>query len=231
MKEESAGSSVQVPGKYLRKFAAVSSAVLLATDYYRDPAIFSSFSMWTLILHFIYFQLPVKSRALAYFHGISFVASLTTPCTYLYLLHFRPSLEEEHMHAWQLPSTMIYLRTAAVYIAPLCYHLVEQSLYPEALLASYRYKSLSIIGLWTVACLSTLSFVYEFTFPDSDETESLQGINKDDYFRWQKVIFFGIVLLAFALYTQFILRPAARLQSSLAGSRRSSGNLSEKVPE
>lgn len=213
---------------YVRRFAALSSAILLATDYYRDPLIFTSFSIWILIIHFLYFQLPLRSKALAYFHGVSFIASILSPCLYVYLLYFHPGLELEHMKSWNLPSYTIYLRTGAIYFAPALYHFMENVLYNQHIIASYRNKSITVIGAWTIAFLFTLSFIYELTFPDTEETESLQGISKEDYFRFQKLIFFSILVLAFALYYQFILREALRYQSMMT-SRRSSGNLSEKT--
>ncbi len=212
----------------LRYVAALTSAVLLATDYYRNPFIFTSFSIWILILHFIYFQLPLKSKAMAYFHGVSFIASIVTPCMYVYLLYFHSSIEQEHMEEWNLPPTTIYLRTAAIYVAPIVYHTIEISTCSPIIVASYRNKNLSLVALWTFAFLATLSVVYEFTFPESDDTDSLHLVEKDYYFRFQKVIFFGILLFSFAIYCKFVLQKALNFQTLMRG-RKSSGNLHEKT--
>jgi hypothetical protein len=86
----------------LRKWAAILIATTLAWDYYRDISTFTSFSIWSLIIHFIYFQLPQKSKALAYLHSISFISAFCIPVMYIYMIITKPFLEQEHMEVWSM---------------------------------------------------------------------------------------------------------------------------------
>ena len=48
--------------KAVRRIAALAFAAALMSELYRDFERIQDFSIWALAIHFLYFQLPLKSR-------------------------------------------------------------------------------------------------------------------------------------------------------------------------
>jgi hypothetical protein len=84
----------------VRKIAALACAVTLAWEYLKDSSqLFESLSLWTLVIHFAYFQLPFSSKVLPYLHTWSFIGAAVTPLMNGLLLLWHPLLEhmeEDH---------------------------------------------------------------------------------------------------------------------------------------
>ena len=122
----------------------MTSTVLAATfvwELYRDfDSGIQDFALWTLILHFLYFQLPLKSRALAFFHPLSFCGSIVIPSIYVYKLIKNPNYEVEHMNSWDLPWSSIVTRSLVFNLAPLVFHAIDITSNQDILISAYQLK-------------------------------------------------------------------------------------------
>ena len=77
-----------------RQVCALVFAFWLCFDVCNQSSVIWNVSSFHLAIHFIYFQLPVKSRALTLFHPLSIVAACVSLAEYLALLQFRPDIEQ-----------------------------------------------------------------------------------------------------------------------------------------
>eukprot|EP01038_Epipyxis_sp_PR26KG_P008535 gene8535-11535_t len=188
----------------VRQFAALCCAGTLAWEYNRDYTnIPKSFSCWILIIHFIYFQLPLKSRALSLIHSISFIGANIIPVLYAYLLFWNPILEISHMEEWDIAWNTVVTRSFFINIAPLIFHVLDITSNQDNLIFSYKTKPKKFIMIWSMIALPLMGIVYEFAFPESDEVSSLIGIKADDFFTINKLI--SMIVLGFAYTILYLL--------------------------
>jgi hypothetical protein len=201
-------------GFAIRQSAAFICAGMLAWDYFRDPDVVGNFSLWALAVHFIYFQLPIKSRALAYMHATSFIGSCLVPVMYGVLLYWNPTLEHNHMVVWDVAWSTVVTRSTLIYFAPLSFHLVDVYFHRQNVIHAYRMKPQSIMFMWSFASFAGLGFFFELVFPESEETNDLQGIDRDTFLHYNRTIcFFWLLLSVFLLY-KLVLRDAYAVKSS-----------------
>ena len=144
---------------YIRQFGALLFAATLAVEYGRST---DTFSYWTLVLSFIYFQLPLKSRALAWFHPVTFLASFVTPAQYAFLLFAKPRVEYDRMELLDISITKVLVRSFLMYLAPLCLHGLDIALNRENLLVSYSLKPRKLMLAWTVLGYAMLEVCFFF---------------------------------------------------------------------
>lgn len=57
-------------------------AAILTWDVYHRAKVVEDFAVCALLIHFVYFQLPLKSAALAFLHPPSFCASIVVLANY-----------------------------------------------------------------------------------------------------------------------------------------------------
>ena len=136
----------------VRQLASLIMAGTLAWDYFRSPEILGLFSTWTLLLHFIYFQLPLQSRALPYLQSISFVGANVIPVLYVFLLIWKPKLEINHMEIWEISWTTVIFRAILINLSPLIFHALDLSLNQNKYIISYQAIPSKFIIVWS--CLS-----------------------------------------------------------------------------
>jgi len=191
----------------IRQIGALFCAATLAFEYCRDPSIsFESFSNWALFLHFIYFQLPLRSRALAFAHSTSFIGANIIPAMYLHLLVWKPRLELNHMDQWEISWSTILTRSFLMHFAPLLFHGLDIAANQVPLINSYKSKPMRIIYPWTLLSFSLIGFIFEFTFPENDDTDNLQGIEIYDFLKRSKFVAFLSLLFSFTILYFLILR-------------------------
>ena len=195
-------------GYLIRQAGALTFAFTLAWDYCRDPEVLELFSIWTLGLHFIYFQLPLKSRALAFFHSTSFTAAGVMLASYCHLLMWKPSLETDRMEKWDVPFSTILLRTCLIHFAPILFHSLDISFNQMNLIISYQSKPRKFIYVWSFISFGLLGIVYDFTFPDSEEMSNLPGIDFRDFLMRNRIIALASTLFACSILYSLILRRA-----------------------
>ena len=192
---------------FIRQTASFMCAGTLAWDYYRDPSVLESFSLWALALHFIYFQLPLKSRAIAYFHPTSLIGAGVMPLMYAYLLFWNPGLELRNMEEWDLSLSTITARSFLIHVAPLLFHTLDITINQEYLISSYRSKPSRIIMAWSVVSFPLLGLLFELTYPETPETTNLVGITREEFLYRSKVLgFFGVAFSFCTLYLLVICR-------------------------
>lgn len=184
----------------IRQFSAVCCAATLAWDYCRAPEVLGALSTWTLMLHFIYFQLPLKSNAIPFFHATSWIGASVIPMCYLHLLFWNPSLEINHVDSWDETFYVLIVRSFMVNFIPLFMHALDIAVNQTNLIISYQKKNYAFMMAWSLLSFGSLSVIYEFTFPDFEELGDLQGISIKHY-HWQSK---AVSLLA-SLFSYFIL--------------------------
>lgn len=196
----------------IRQTAALSFAMTLGWDYFRDPSVVESFSIWALAIHFIYFQLPLKSKALPYFHATSFIGAGLVPVLYASLLLWKPSLEVIHMEQWELSWSTVVMRALLVHIAPLLFHTLDVTLNQVTLINSYKAKPWKLMYLWSFSSFAVVGIINEFTFPETEDFDGLQGIDINDLSKRNKVISLVVLVFSFSVLYLLVLRRAYPLR-------------------
>jgi hypothetical protein len=134
----------------IRKAAAAALGCTLAWDYFRsNGSNLQVFAVWALAIHFIYFQLPLKSRALPYFHALSFVGAYVIPALYGYLLINKPRIEVDHAELWELSPSTVLVRAVIVHFSPLLFHTLDMSAIQAHLISAYQTKPRKFIYMWS----------------------------------------------------------------------------------
>lgn len=192
----------------IRQVAALLCASMLAWDYFRDPEMIGNLSFWALAVHFIYFQLPLRSRALAYLHPTSFIGACLTPVMYGFLLYWTPMLELNHMELWDVPLSTVVIRAAIINLAPLLFHTLDITSNQVNLIHSYKTKPQKIMLCWSFGSFPALGFIFELMYPESEETSDLQGISRDEFLKRNRIICFFVLLFSFTVLYLLILRRA-----------------------
>lgn len=190
----------------IRQTAAVCCAATLAWDYCRDSEVLGMFSIWALALHFVYFQLPLSSRALAYFQPASFIGANVVPLSYLYLLFWKPNFEFDHVEQWDLPLSTVIIRCVFVYFAPLFFHALDITVNQAHLITSFQTKPKKFMLLWSFFAFGLLGLIFEFSCPESEELIALNGIPSKLFIWRSKVISTLASLFAYFLLYMLILR-------------------------
>ena len=155
--------------KSTRSIISNALGALLVWDLYRDWTRIQDFCLWALIAHFLYFQLPLKSRsvehslqsspilnlsnftclmlssmtscrALAFLHPVSFTGAIVIPALYIYTLIIYPSYEVERMNKWEMTWEATICRSCMFYLAPLVGHALDISAHQHNLIVSYQSK-------------------------------------------------------------------------------------------
>jgi hypothetical protein len=128
------------------------------------------------------------------------------PVMYLYLLFWKPSLEVNHMDQWELPWTTVMTRSFLLHFAPLLFHALDITSNQATLIHSYKAKPKRIMYPWSLLSFTLIGFIFEFTVPQFDDTENLQGISIDDFMRENKLFALLALLFSFAILYFLILR-------------------------
>jgi len=192
----------------VRYAIALLLAATLAWEYLRDSNSVSSFAVWILLFHFVYFQLPLRSRASAYFHSISFVGAFTVPILYIYLLCYRPNMEEENMETWNITWDAALLRTFLMHFAPIFCHILDISINSESIMQQYRLKPRRLMYIWPLVSFHILTFIHEFSFPEPEEANSLNGVAREQYFQFNSMVSLLCLICAYGALYQLIMKPA-----------------------
>jgi hypothetical protein len=173
--------------------------------------------------------LPFKSRALAYFHPISFtgitititithynyslhlqlqllLGSFVIPSSYAYLLVCKPSIEEDHMIQWDLSKNVIWTRSFLIHLAPFLFHILDINANQDKLISIYKAKSKNTIILWSIIAYALFGVIYSLIYPDNEEIKELQGITTSQYLLSDKLISLLASIFAFLLLYMMILR-------------------------
>lgn len=198
----------QSTGVNVRYAFALLLAATLAWEYLRDSNAISSIAVWMLLLHFAYFQLPSKSRASAYFHSISFIGAFSVPALYLYLLYYRPNMEEENMESWNITWDEALLRTFLIHFSPFLCHTADIISNRDLIVQQYRLKPRRLMYVFPAVAFSILTFVHEFSFPEPDEATILDGDAREKYLQSNNIISFLSLVCAHAVLYQMILKRA-----------------------
>lgn len=214
----------------LRRLAAVCFAATLAWDYSaRYDYVFGYFSTWSLLLQFIYFQLPNKSRALAFIHSIAFICSTTVPLHYLYALLWDPFIEVNRATDWEVSYSTVIIRSILVHFVPMFFHAVDITTNQALLITTYQWHPRRLMVLWSISSYFLYSFVYDFVNSDNSKIyetvalparsedssvseftdSSLDGLVNSRLLNWGKLVEpFVFFVFGFFLLTMLILRPA-----------------------
>lgn len=167
----------------VRGIAAGAFGAILVWDTYRDWNRFQDFPTWALAVHFLYFQLPLKSRALAFIHPVSFTGAMVVPALYIYTLVINPNYEVEHMNNWELSWKATVCRALTFNFAPLICHALDVTTHQQYIRVSYQSKPKKVQILWSCIGLFVLEMIHEVVYPVGEDklggsTRSFGGILK-----------------------------------------------------
>ena len=197
---------------YLRQFAALTCALTLAWDYFRAPEVLELFSVWALGLHFIYFQLPMKSRAFAYVHSCSFIAAAVGIALYCHLFLWKPSIETDRMELWDVTFSTIVTRACLMHFSPVVFHALDVSVNQHQIISAYEKKPRKIMYIWSLFSFGMLGIIYNFVYPESEEYSNIAGIDSRDFLLRCRVITLIATTIAFTILWSLILRRAYPLR-------------------
>jgi len=175
---------------------------------YRDSQNFENFSVWMLALHFIYFQLPLKSRALAFFHPASFLGASVVPACYIFLNICKPSLEKDHMETWELSWLAVLLRSMILHFGPTLFHLIDIIANQEHLISSYQTKPKKFQSAWSFLSFYMFYFVYYVMTPSISDEDEFQTLTKIEFTRAKIVIILIVSFLTYCILHWSIIRKA-----------------------
>eukprot|EP01041_Mallomonas_annulata_P010248 gene10248-21379_t len=191
----------------IRQLAASIFAITIAWDIFRDQQNYEEFPLWVLALHFIYFQLPLKSRAIAFFHPISFSGALAIPICYYHLLLCKPNVEKDHMDIWEISWTSIVIRSAFIYGTPLICHIIDMITNQTHLITSYQTKPKKFQYAMALLSLVMFDLIHGLLYPNIDD-QQLQGVTALVFSRQRRFIVIFSSLLSFFILYVIILRKA-----------------------
>lgn len=194
----------------IRQTAALVCASTIAWDYLRTPDIMGVFSIWVLCSHFIYFQLPLKSRALPFFHSCSFIGAAVSPWVYGYLLLWDPSIEINRMNTSDMTFEVIIIRSVCINVAPLIFHALDITVNLKVLQHSYMKMPKRLMYVFSFISFGILGFVYEVMCPESEEYEGLDALHKRTFIWRSKMLSLTVSVIAFFILYTLILKPAYR---------------------
>ena len=149
----------------LRALGSTAFAATLFWDLYRDFERIEDFSTWSLILQFLYFQLPMKSKALAFFHPLSFCAAIAIPTMYMFTLIRNPKYEVDRIDSWEMSWNSLVCRSLLYNIAPLVFHSLDISSYQSNLIISYGSKPQKVQTLWASSGFFLFQLLHEMVYP------------------------------------------------------------------
>ena len=229
----------------LRQIAALCFAATLAWDYSsRYDYLFRFFSTWSLIVQFIYFQLPSKSRALSFAHSLAFICATTVPLQYLYSLLWNPLMEINNAAEWEISYSTVIIRSILVHFVPIFFHAIDITTHQTTLIISYQYHPRRIMVLWSIVSYSLYGFIFDFFNPRSSYGDASESISvavdlsavEHSESRWPGKILIptGFFIFSFFLLTMLILRPAYnvtkfRIRSTSVGSSNSRTSFSSHI--
>lgn len=150
--------AINTVAKIFRQSSAFICATVLAWDVGTRPETSGLWSNWVLALHFVYFQLPLQSRARSFLHSASWVGSIVIPVSYCYLLLRKPNLELQRMDQWDVPFSVVIIRSCLVHFTPAFLHVLDIWSNLQNLIFMYKKspKFLYIVG----AALHLLFWTY-----------------------------------------------------------------------
>ena len=186
---------------FVRYSSSLVLSCVLIWDLYRDfQEGIKKLSIWALMIHFLYFQLPLKSKAVAFFHPISFSASVVIPALYAYILVCKPSYELDHVDMWDLSWRTIVCRSFLIHFVPLIFHTLDVTKNQEILINAYRMKPRKLQEFLAYFGYCIFEIIFEFTIT---ETEDLPGISKRDFSQKTKII--SVACSFFSSYVLYLL--------------------------
>mmetsp|Transcript_23448 Transcript_23448/g.23646 ORF Transcript_23448/g.23646 Transcript_23448/m.23646 type:complete len:217 (-) Transcript_23448:97-747(-) len=206
----------------IRQIAALIFAITFAWEIFRDQQNLESFTLWAVALHFVYFQLPLKSRALAFFHPISFVGALCKPIKLIFLLYHKQDLFQTQMELWEITWTSVILRCMLIYGFPLLSHSLDLSVNQSYLIQSYQTKPKKFQIIWSFSSFFLFGLVFDFFVPSNYEDQDLEGITPLSFSRQKKILILAVSSIAFGILYSVVLRKAYSTSNALP-SRRGSG--------
>lgn len=208
-------------GFAVRQMAALICAGTLAWDYFRDPEVIGNFALWTLAIHFTYFQLPFKSRALAYIQPVSFIGACLVPIMYIHLWYWNPMLEIKHVETWEVAFSTVAIRAVLVNFLPIVFHILDIMINRTQIIHGFKLKPKKLMLFWSLFSFPMLGLLFELMFPESEETSELVGISRDDFMRQNHYVCLVSLIPSFVSLYLAVLRPA-HMHQPAAGSRENS---------
>lgn len=186
----------------IRQTSALILVSALVWDTFREKEQFTSeLASWTVAANFIYFQLPLKSRALAFFHPLAFVSSIVTPACYVFHCYLNPQYEKLRMDDWGVKWGVMLMRGLLFYALPLFFHAIDISAIRSKLIFAYQGKSRKLQIAWCILGFFCMDLAHQF-MASSGGGEGLLTGGGDDFLLMINV---KIIAVSLAFFVQYML--------------------------
>jgi hypothetical protein len=195
------------PSVAIRQTSALVLVSTLVWDMFREKYRYEAeLATWVLAINFVYFQLPLRSRALAFFHPLAFMTSIVTPTCYLFLMYCNPNYEHQRMNDWDMKWSAMAVRSLLMYAAPLVCHVMDVGSIGTKLVFAYQGKSRKLQIGWCILGFFIVDGIHFLLHPNRHDM-SLLGVGENFSLLLLNVKTISVSLAFFALY-MLVLRDA-----------------------
>lgn len=193
----------------IRQLAALIFAIAFAWEIFRDQLNLECFTTWVLALHFIYFQLPLKSRALSFFHPISFFGAFCKAIELWIHLLYKLNYIQSQVEVFEISLGAVIIRTGLIYLVPLSCHLIDVTNNSAYIILSYQTKPKKFQYIWSSLSFLAFGFIFDFFYPsNTSDDQDVQGITPLTFSRLKKLTSFIGSVFAFLVLFVLILKKA-----------------------
>ena len=168
-------------------------------------------TLWSWILHLLYFELPLSScNRVIWLHGPSLGGSVALWNMYLWTLYANPQMEFDLAPEGR-PEWLILIRAAWLHAAPVIFHMVDLHWHSRDLQRAYRSATSNGRGrllqwLWSsVGGYLAMGLTWEYVNGDATATYHVTVVSEAVYVNVSKVVGIGSCLFTFWLFTKPLL--------------------------
>jgi hypothetical protein len=134
---------------------------LLWDVHVSKAAVLEHLTIWSWILHLLYFDLPLSSPIVAYLHGPSLGGSAALFIMYIWTLIANPNMEFDLAPPGR-SDLVIYARAFWLHFIPVVFHYTDLKTNAKALRLAYRPKAGPFFTFWvSVAGYLTMGLTWE----------------------------------------------------------------------
>ena len=112
------------------------------------------------------------------------------------------------MEQWDLSWKAVIARALLINIVRLMFHVLDIAANQAQIVTVYRPKPKKLGLIWSFCSFPLLGLVFELLFPESEELNDLQGIDRESFMKQNHFVCFIALLFSFFVLYLLILRRA-----------------------
>ena len=196
-----------IPDETGRRLIFYSMLVTLMADIYTSEAkVLEHLTLWSWILHMLYFELPLSTstKVLPWVHGPSLCGSYALFSMYVWTMIANPNMEFDLAPEGR-SDIVVYLRAAWLHFAPVVFHFLDVKKYSAVLRKAYQPQKGILLSFWTsVGGYFAMGLTWEACFDDSSaEIYNVTIVSPEVYVNVSKAL--GVIACVTAFMT--IIKP------------------------